>query len=154
MPPPSAPPARPLPAPRAGSPELLQLAWVGPDGKVLSGNFYWRAEKESDLQAMASMAAAKIEGRAVVKSDVGGAKVEVTVRNAASTPALLIRVVARHAKDGTRILPAFYGDNYFSLLPGEERSFTADLPGVPAAAAVRIEASGWNSPPVVLSVGP
>ena len=30
--------------------------------------------------------------------------------------------------DGTRILPAYYSDNYVSLLPGEERTITVRAP--------------------------
>ncbi len=43
---------------------------------------------------------------------------------------------------GGRILPAYYSDNYVSLMPGETREVTIDYDsGTPASVSVR----GWNA---------
>ena len=44
----------------------------------------------------------------------------VTLRNTSSTPALMIRLNLVGA-DGEQILPVLYSDNYFHLMPGEQK---------------------------------
>ena len=44
------------------------------------------------------------------------------LENKSNTPALLIRVNVLGASSGEQILPMFYSDNYFSLLPGEQKT--------------------------------
>jgi exo-1,4-beta-D-glucosaminidase len=51
-------------------------------------------------------------------------------------------------KDGDDIVPIFWGDNYFSLLPGEDKSVTAtydptDAEGKPLV----LEVNGYNITP-------
>ena len=55
------------------------------------------------------------------KADNGEWSGNVVVQNTSDTPALMIRINVVGEKDGDQILPMFYSDNYFSLLPGEER---------------------------------
>ena len=43
-------------------------------------------------------------------------------------------------KDGRRIVPVHYSDNFFSLLPGESREVEIDGAGEEA----RVAASAWN----------
>ena len=43
------------------------------------------------------------------------------IENKTSTPALMIRLNVVGDKDGQQLLPVFYSDNYFSLLPGEKK---------------------------------
>ena len=43
------------------------------------------------------------------------------IENKTSTPALMIRLNVVGSKDGQQLLPVFYSDNYFSLLPGEKK---------------------------------
>ena len=45
-----------------------------------------------------------------------------------------MRLTLRNAKTGERILPVYYDDNYFSLLPGESREFRIETPAVDGAA--------------------
>jgi hypothetical protein len=67
--------------------------------------------------------------------------------------ALMIRLKVIRARSGERVLPVFYEDNYFSLLPGESRTVSmefaaADLAGEPPGLAV----SGWNISPQEISI--
>ena len=41
------------------------------------------------------------------------------LKNEARTPALMLRLKVAGEKSGRMLLPVFYSDNYFSLLPGE-----------------------------------
>ena len=53
--------------------------------------------------------------------------------------------------DGERILPAYFSDNYLSLLPGEKRVVEISYPEAQASAAT-IAIRGWNIVPAKLEV--
>ena len=48
----------------------------------------------------------------------------VTLENRSNVPAIMIRLNVVGRKDGEQILPMFYGDNYFSMMPGEKKTVT------------------------------
>ena len=97
---------------------LLKLRLLSAEGDLLSENFYMIPEERSgSLKALRGLRAAKL-GKMV---KVSGSDVSVTVRNNDSVPALLVRLVLKD-HNGEEILPAGYSDNYFALLPGEEKT--------------------------------
>lgn len=92
------------------------------DGKVVSDNFYHRSLQENNYQELRNLP--KVE----LKSDIESHKDEdgnwtatVKLDNPTKTAALMIRINVVGAKDGVQILPMFYSDNYFALLPGEKK---------------------------------
>ena len=44
-----------------------------------------------------------------------------TIENPSSVPALMVRLNVVGEQDGGQFLPIFYADNYFALLPGEQK---------------------------------
>ena len=52
------------------------------------------------------------------------------MKNPSASVAFQVHLRATKGKDGDDLVPIFWDDNYFSLLPGEEKSVTAtyDLP--------------------------
>jgi hypothetical protein len=49
--------------------------------------------------------------------------------------------------DNTRVLPAYYSDNYISLLPGEERTIAVHAPSAAAGLGdTHFTLRGWNLP--------
>jgi hypothetical protein len=69
-------------------------------------------------------------------------KVTVKINNSGPAPALMIKLTLKDAMTGARILPAYYSDNYVSLLSGEERIVTVNFPAGPAKPAIGLR--GWN----------
>ena len=57
-----------------------------------------------------------------------------------------------NASDGTRILPAYYSDNYVSLLPGETREIEIEYPASAAKGAAQVAMRGWNVAPEMIHV--
>lgn len=116
------------------------------DGKTLSDNFYINGKEYGNHQAMKQMA------KADVRSDVKFCKGEdgvwtgtVTLENRSSVPAIMIRLNVVGRRDGEQILPMFYGDNYFSLMPGEVKEvslkwYEADTRGN----RPRVKITGYN----------
>ena len=71
--------------------------------------------------------------------------------NAGATPALNAKLTLVDAQ-GARILPAYYADNYVSLLPGERRTVEIRYPGE-ARPSAKVELRGWNVTPAVAAIG-
>ena len=96
---------------------LLKLRLLAQDGSPLSENFYMVPGEAGNLKALRTLPAAKLH-KTVRQSDGG---LQVTLRNDDSVPALLVRLILKDAK-GDEILSVCYSDNYFALLPGEEKT--------------------------------
>ena len=101
----------------------------------------------SGLQDMKS-ADLKIEARKTAKG-----KIEVKLKNdPKNAVAFFNRIALIHSKTGERILPAFFSDNYLTVLPGEEKTILVDFPEqehIP----LNIEVYGWNAKPGKLAIG-
>jgi hypothetical protein len=130
----------------ASGAHLARLELRDQSGKLLSQNFYWHARDEHQLQQLNSMSKVALTGKTRIKTGERGKTVEVTVSNHGKVPALAIRLTLRDAKTGERILPAYYEDNYFSLLPGESRNIRIETRSG-SKAAVRVTTDGWNIEP-------
>jgi len=121
---------------------ITKLELLGSDGGVLSENLYWLAREPAAYRTMSAMPDAAVSVTARQLADAGEHVIEASVTNGSSQPALLVKLTLQDA-DGARILPAYFSDNYVSLLPGETRVLTIRSPRskpVPASIAVR----GWN----------
>jgi len=116
-------------------------------GKMVSENFYWRAQPEhqDDLTALGDMPVVKLEAK-VARRDVGGRSFfDVTLTNPGTQIALMAHVQLRGKKSGERVLPIYASDNYVSLIGGETKTITldaaaVDLKGEDGLAVV----DGWN----------
>jgi hypothetical protein len=129
----------------ASGAHLVRLELRDSPGSLLSENFYWHARDEHDLQQLNSMPQVTLTGKTQVKHTASGVEAEVNVSNSGKVPALEVRLTLRDAKTGERILPVYYDDNYFSLLPGESR--TVQIESRNDAKAVRVTVDGWNIEP-------
>ncbi|HEX9048405.1 MAG TPA: glycoside hydrolase family 2 TIM barrel-domain containing protein [Verrucomicrobiae bacterium] len=123
---------------------LAKLELRGHDGRLLSQNFYWHARDEKQLQQLNSLPQVKLAG--TVRVEQGAVMGE--VKNTGTTPALAVRLTLRDAKSGKMVLPAYYDDNYFSLLPGESRAFRIETRT--EVARPTVDLSGWNVEPARL----
>jgi hypothetical protein len=73
----------------------------------------------------------------------GERTVEVRLHNTASVPAIEAKIILERA-DSSQVLPAYYSDNYISLLPGEERTVTVKFPAEQPSGKLRLRLRGWN----------
>ncbi|KAA6316435.1 Exo-beta-D-glucosaminidase [termite gut metagenome] len=68
-----------------------------------------------------------------------------TLKNETATPAIMIRLKVNGSKSSERILPVFYSDNYFFLMPGEEKTITMKLQNVDTRGEKPVvDISGFN----------
>jgi beta-galactosidase/beta-glucuronidase len=126
---------------------FVKLELRDADGKMVSENFYWRAlpEHQDDLTALGTMATVMLEAKVVRRDVAGNSFFDVTLHNPGTQVALMTHLQLRRKRDGERVLPVYYSDNYISLVPNETRTITieaatADLKGGPALVLV----DGWN----------
>jgi hypothetical protein len=126
-----------------GQMALVLLELVDDKGAVLSRNFYWRGRDPAAYRALNALAPAKLDLQARESAAEGtDRKVTVVLANTGASPALAIKLTVLD-NAGSRVLPAFYEDNYVSLLPGESRTLTVRVPAGSQPAAIGVR--GWNT---------
>ena len=128
---------------------FVRLELRDPAGTLIADNFYWVAKDAESYRALDKLASASVNSTVQAESDVtvdgGREKVwRVHLRNTGSDAAIALKLTLRHS-DGTRILPAYYSDNYLSLLPGEERTISVQAPvDAAGAGSANVSLRGWN----------
>jgi exo-1,4-beta-D-glucosaminidase len=143
---------------------FLRLDLHDTAGKLLSDNFYWLSTKADtldwknqqdtvytpqkefgDLTELNDLPQVKLDAQAVTKMDAGKNSTRVTVKNPSASVAFMVHLRMTRGKGGDDVTPIFWQDNYFSLLPGEQKEVTATydssaLEGKDAA----LEIDGYN----------
>ena len=131
---------------------LVALDLIDGQGAVLSRNVYWRGRDPSAYRELNTMPAATISLKVQAGQPQGSdLPLTLSLANTGKSPALAIKLTVLD-KAGARVLPAYFEDNYVSLLPGEERTITVRVPASakPASIAMR----GWNLPESTATVLP
>jgi hypothetical protein len=126
----------------AGHTVLVELQVSDAAGSPVSNNFYWWAKDEASLRELDGIPQATLTASVTVAPSGSERKATVKIRNSGAAPALMIKLTLKSAVTGERILPAYYSENYVSLLPGEERSITVEFPAEAAKPAIVLR--GWN----------
>jgi Exo-beta-D-glucosaminidase Ig-fold domain/Concanavalin A-like lectin/glucanases superfamily/Glycosyl hydrolases family 2/Glycosyl hydrolases family 2, sugar binding domain/Glycosyl hydrolases family 2, TIM barrel domain len=126
----------------AGHTVLVKLEVSDTTGAPVSDNFYWWSADEASLRELNSLPQAQLSASATAATANGERTVTVRIKNTGATAALMIKLTLENAVTGQRILPAYYSDNYVSLLPGEERSVSVAFAAGDATPAIGLR--GWN----------
>jgi hypothetical protein len=125
---------------------LVALTLSDGDGHVLSRNDYRESGTESDQRQLAELPAQAlaVAAQSIARDATDESTVRIRIMNHGPTPALLARLTLLD-EQGQRVLPAYYSDNYLTLLPGESLAVTAHCP-VAGPHCARIALRGWNVP--------
>lgn len=131
---------------------LLRLELADSRGKSLSRNTYWRYREPADMRALNEVRPVKVTADLGHVSRSGDRRtMTVTVRNRGAAVASMLRLSLLDAKDGRRVLPTLYGDNYLWLLPGESRTVTLSWPAkAPPSGRPALRIEGYNSAETVV----
>lgn len=145
---------------------FLKLELRDARNKTVDENFYWLSTKADtldwahkqdtvytpqaefgDLSGLNSLPQIKLQTSSTLERGdaASSGKTLVRVKNTSSSLAFQIRLRLANKKDDSDVVPVFWADNYFSLLPGEERTIsvtydTAELCGTRPV----IQVSGYN----------
>lgn len=135
-------------------------------GAVVSSNFYWLSTQPDvpdwakldyryvpvttymDLTGLDRLAPAQVTAAWESGQD-GAERVErVTVRNPSAQLAFLVHLTVLKGKDGGDVAPVYWSDNYFELMPGEEKEVVARYPlKLLGGAESFVQVDGWNIAP-------
>jgi Exo-beta-D-glucosaminidase Ig-fold domain/Glycosyl hydrolases family 2/Glycosyl hydrolases family 2, sugar binding domain/Glycosyl hydrolases family 2, TIM barrel domain len=131
---------------------LVKLELKSAAGEVLSRNLYWLGEKSSSYRRLNRLAPASVA--VTTKSVRSGDNVRILVqlRNTGNVVSLETKLTLLNASDGSRILPAYYSDNYISLLPGETREIEIEYPAKTTTSPAQLALRGWNATKQAIAV--
>jgi len=107
---------------------LVKLELWSVAGELLSDNLYWLGAKSTSYRKLNRMPAASVSASASSTRQGNSTHVHVELRNNSAVAALATKLTLLAAPDGARILPAYWSDNYVSLLPGEARAIDVEYP--------------------------
>ena len=129
---------------------LVELTLTNASGFEVSRNLYWIAGKEENYTALNTLAPAVISGRVTERRDGPEKVVEVHLENVGESPALMLKATLFTGK-GERILPAYFSDNYVSLLPGEKQTIEVRFPAdAGSSEGMEVALRGWNKGETIL----
>jgi hypothetical protein len=123
---------------------LVNLELRNSSGEIVSRNFYWLGENNASYRRLNHLPPASVSATAKSTRDGAIIHVHIELRNAGTSVSLADKLTLLNAADGSRILPAYYTDNYVSLLPGESRPIEIDYPAKSANGPVQLSLRGWN----------
>jgi hypothetical protein len=136
---------------------FIKLELANAKGEPVSDTFYWRSNKAytpkrtwtgPQLEGFEDLAKLpKIKPASQVKWSREGNETiaTVSVKNTSRSLAFMVWLRLQHADTGKPVRPAYYDDNFFSMLPGESRVIRISF-GDKAAdpAKVQLLVDGWN----------
>jgi hypothetical protein len=115
--------------------------------KLLDENLYWLSNKPHSYEKLNEL------GKVSVKITINRrdeSHAEILISNPNDETAFFIRLKVMNGKNEL-VLPSFLTDNYFTLLPGDEKEIGLDLPESKLKInkdELHIVAEGWNIVPI------
>jgi hypothetical protein len=122
---------------------LVKLELRGAGGEIVSQNLYWLTAENASYRQLGRLPAASVSADARVTRIVNMIHLRVHLKNNGGVVALENKLTLLNA-DGTRVLPAYFSDNYVSLLPGEKRDIEIEYPVSDAKGLAQLTVRGWN----------
>ncbi|HUI64398.1 MAG TPA: discoidin domain-containing protein [Bacteroidota bacterium] len=116
-----------LGAPEDSSAITLVRLRLERNGVVVSDNSYWRGLRESARSARRRFELLQLASNTEASLEGGIWRLRTTIANSSKAFILSARIRAVGSKSGKRILPAYYGDNYFPLVPGQTRIVRTEM---------------------------
>ena len=123
---------------------LASLELKNTSGEIVSRNLYWLGFDNASYRRLNRLPAASLSATAQATRTGENIRVRVDLKNTGTAAALANKLTLLNAGDGSRILPAYYTDNYVSLLPGESREIEIEYPAKSAMGAAQVALRGWN----------
>jgi len=123
---------------------LVNLELRNPAGELVSRNFYWLGADNASYRRLNRIPSTSLSATAKAARTGDNIRIQVELKNSGTTVSLVNKLTLVNAADGARILPAYYSDNYVSLLPGESREIEIEYPAKSANGPAQVALRGWN----------
>jgi len=132
---------------------FIRLTVKDGSGNVLGDTLYWHNWKDymnyESLNRLPEVRlSTAVSPRSTVTAEIGKGNdlYTNTLSNSDSAPAVQTRIRTISSATDEDILPSFYSDNYFSLMPGESKMVTVEFnPKYLKGGSPIFELSGWNT---------
>jgi hypothetical protein len=135
--------------PRTDPVYFLKLMLLDSEGNEMSSNFYWlsgKGDEEADFTALNRLPEVELTCTpSSIQKENGKNTLTVEIENPSPSLAFFVnpKIIKKDSKD--LVLPVFWEDNYFSLLPNEKKEVKVtflekDLNGESPVLAI----DGWN----------
>jgi mannosylglycoprotein endo-beta-mannosidase len=135
---------------------FIRLDLTDADGRPVAKTFYWRSTQSyrpgrtltgplyGGFEAINSLPRVSLETTITQTSEAGKNFYHATVTNPTKHLAFMVWLRLQDAATSKPVRPAFYDDNFFSLLPGESRQITIEYSGDLKPPATQLIVDGWN----------
>jgi mannosylglycoprotein endo-beta-mannosidase len=121
---------------------FLSLQLLDTDKKIIADNLYWMPDAKGEFTGLQNM---KTNELTTTAKYLQSGKIEVTLSNPKNKVlAFFNRISLVDANTKARILPAFYSDNYVSVLPGQQKKIIIDYNPALFGKNLMIDVDGWN----------
>jgi len=151
---------------------FLKLQLNDASGNQISDNFYWLSTKPdtmdwkhkkdtvytpqkdfADLTGLNSLPQVKLDVQSSAQGAGETGMFHLHIKNTSNAVAFMVHLRLTKGKEGDDLVPIFWDDNYFSLLPGEEKSLAvsfavADLGGSEPVLTI----DGYNVAPTAVAI--
>lgn len=107
---------------------LVKLTLKNSQAQTVSDNLYWLTSESRNYRELARLLPATVNATATSSRKGDEMRVHLELKNTGSDAALQSKLTLVNGTTGERILPAYYSDNYVSLLPGESRAIDVAYP--------------------------
>jgi exo-1,4-beta-D-glucosaminidase len=155
--------------PKISTTYFLKLQLHDAQGKLRSDNFYWLSTKVdtldwakrsdtvytpqkdfADLTELNKLPKANVTITKSISANGNKYVFTVIAENKGSSVAFMVHPQVTRGKGGEDITPIFWSDNYFSLLPGEKKTITAQFEFTSQRGLTpELVVDGWNLDPIV-----
>jgi hypothetical protein len=122
---------------------LLRLQLTDADGTVISTNDYWqKLTPNGDFQAFNVLPSVQLAPR-LIRQNAATHSLTYELVNSTATPAVAVRLTLQNDQQQP-VLPAYFSDGYFTLLPGERKTVEVQYPASAAGATMQLLAEAYN----------
>lgn len=120
---------------------FLSVQLLNLEKELVSDNFYWLPDADGNFSGLQHMEPVSVETRV---RQLSQNKIELTIANKNQTISFFNRISLIEKMSKERVLPAFYSDNYISILPGGEKKIIVEYEQINKH-ELGLEISGWNT---------
>jgi len=141
---------------------FIKLRLLNARDSLVADAFYWRSNDVykgawtmsgpavGGFADMNKLPKATITVNTAQQKGKGGLHLKATIVNTSNCLAFFTRLKLLD-ENGKTIRPAYYSDNFFSLLPGESKRVTIDIQAYDSH-SLHLVAEGWNTAPVIKTI--
>ncbi len=128
---------------------FMKLILQDEAGKEITSNFYWlstKGDENADFTDLAKLPPVDVTAKpGPLLKDNGKLKLKVEFTNSSASLAFALNPKLLSASTREPVLPIFWDDNYFSLLPGEKRTVEMQLDAsLVTEGKLLFKLDGWN----------